>query len=122
MKQLPPSKPMKFELPSGRIVLIGKNNLQNDKLTFTAQPNEVWLHAKDMPGSHVIIVGEEPSDEDIFEAAKLAAAYSKGANSSQVPVDYTLRKYVRKPSGAKPGFVIYTHQHTLYVTPEARKV
>ena len=121
MKQLPPSKPMKFELPSGRIVLIGKNNLQNDKLTFTAQPNEIWLHAKDMPGSHVIIVGEDPSDEDIFEAAKLAAAYSKGANSSQVPVDYTLRKYVRKPSGAKPGFVIYTHQHTLYVTPEARK-
>ena len=121
MKQLPPSKPMKFELPSGRIVLIGKNNLQNDKLTFTAQPNEVWLHAKDMPGSHVIIVGEEPSDEDIVEAAKLAAAYSKGANSSQVPVDYTLRKYVRKPSGAKPGFVIYTHQHTLYVTPEPRK-
>lgn len=121
MKQLPPSKPMKFELSSGRIVLIGKNNLQNDKLTFTAQPNEIWLHAKDMPGSHVIIVGDDPSDEDIFEAAKLAAAYSKGANSSQVPVDYTQRKYVRKPSGAKPGFVIYTHQHTLYVTPEARK-
>lgn len=121
MKSLPPSKPMKFTSSTGRAILIGKNNLQNDKLTFTAQPNEIWLHVKDMPGSHVIIVGEEPDDQTILEAARLAAAYSKGANSSQVPVDYTLRKYVKKPSGAKPGFVIYTHQRTLYVTPEERK-
>ena len=121
LKQLPPSRPMKFTAASGRVILVGKNNLQNDKLTFTAQPNEVWLHAKDMPGSHVIIVGEDPDDATIREAAMLAAAYSKGANSSQVPVDYTLRKYVKKPGGAKPGFVIYTHQRTLYVTPEPRK-
>ena len=121
LKQLPPSRPMKFTAASGRVILVGKNNLQNDKLTFTAQPNEVWLHAKDMPGSHVIIVGEDPDDATILEAAMLAAAYSKGANSSQVPVDYTLRKYVKKPGGAKPGFVIYTHQRTLYVTPEPRK-
>ena len=118
MKQLPPSQPMKFTAPSGRVILVGKNNLQNDKLTFSADPNEIWLHAKDMPGSHVIIVGEDPDDETIVFAAKLAAAYSRGANSSNVPVDYTRRRFVKKPSGAKPGFVIYTNQRTLYVTPE----
>ena len=118
MKQLPPSQPMKFTAPSGATILVGKNNLQNDKLTFSADPNEIWLHAKDMPGSHVIIVGENPDDETIVYAAKLAAAYSKGANSSNVPVDYTRRRFVKKPSGAKPGFVIYTNQRTLFVTPE----
>ena len=117
MKQLPPSKPMRFTAPSGRAILVGKNNLQNDKLTGTAQPNEVWLHAKDMPGSHVIIVGEAPDEETILFAARLAALYSKGRTSSRVPVDYTLRRYVKKPSGAKPGFVIYTNQRTLYVEP-----
>lgn len=117
MKQLPPSKPMRFTAPSGRAVLVGKNNLQNDKLTGTAQPNEVWLHAKDMPGSHVIIVGEAPDEETILFAARLAALYSKGRTGSRVPVDYTLRRYVKKPSGAKPGFVIYTNQRTLYVEP-----
>ena len=117
IKQLPPSSPMKFVAPSGRVILVGKNNLQNDKLTATAQPDEVWLHAKDMPGSHVIIVGEDPDDDTILFAARLAAANSKGRASSRVPVDYTLRKYVRKPGGAKPGFVIYTHQRTLYVQP-----
>ena len=117
MKQLPPSRPMRFTSPGGRVILVGKNNLQNDKLTFTAQPDEVWLHAKDMPGSHVIIVDPEPSDADIAYAARLAAAYSKGGASSRVPVDYTLRKYVKKPGGAKPGFVIYTHQRTLSVEP-----
>lgn len=119
MKQLPPSQPMKFTAPSGAVILVGKNNLQNDKLTFSAEPDEIWLHAKDMPGSHVIIVGADPDAETLVFAAKLAAAYSKGAHSSNVPVDYTRRRYVKKPSGAKPGFVIYTHQRTLYVTPEA---
>ncbi len=117
LKQLPPSKPMRFTAPSGRVILVGKNNLQNDKLTGTAQPNEVWLHAKDMPGSHVIIVGEDPDEATIAYAARLAALYSKGRTSSRVPVDYTLRRFVRKPGGAKPGFVIYTNQHTLYVQP-----
>lgn len=117
MKQLPPSQPMRFTAPSGRTILVGKNNLQNDKLTATAQPNEVWLHAKDMPGSHVIIVGEDPDDETILFAARLAALYSKGRSSSRVPVDYTLRRHVKKPGGAKPGFVIYTNQRTLYVEP-----
>ncbi len=117
MKQLPPSKPMRFTAPSGRTILVGKNNLQNDKLTGTAQPNEVWLHAKDMPGSHVIIVGDDPDEETIVYAARLAALYSKGRGSSRVPVDYTLRRHVKKPGGARPGFVIYTNQHTLYVQP-----
>lgn len=118
-KSLPPSKPLKFTSPAGRTILVGKNNLQNDKLTFSADPNETWLHVKNMPGSHVIIVDPDPDDETLLYAAKLAATYSKGAGSSNVPVDYTLRKYVKKPSGARPGFVIYTHQHTLYVTPDA---
>ena len=118
IKQLPPSQPMKFTAPSGATVLVGKNNLQNDKLTFSAEPDEIWLHAKNMPGSHVVIVGENPDEETIFFAAKLAAAYSKGARSSNVPVDYTRRRFVKKPSGAKPGFVVYTNQRTLYVTPE----
>ena len=121
LKQLPPSQPMRFTAASGQAILVGKNNLQNDKLTFTAQPDEVWLHAKDMPGSHVIIVGERPDEATILEAARLAAAYSSGAASSRVPVDYTLRKYVKKPSGARPGFVIYTHQKTLFVAPDPRK-
>ena len=116
--ELPPSKPMRFALPNGRIILVGRNNLQNDKLTFTAHPDEIWLHAKDMPGSHAIIIGENPDDETIRAAAQIAAAYSKGAQSSNVPVDYTLRKYVKKPSGARPGFVIFTHQKTLYVHPD----
>ena len=117
IKALPPSAPMKFTSPTGRIILVGKNNIQNDKLTFTAEPNETWLHAKDMPGSHVIITGTDLDDETLLYAARLAAKYSKGGSGSHVPVDYTLRKYVKKPSGAKPGFVIYTHQHTLYVDP-----
>ncbi|MBR0463584.1 MAG: NFACT family protein [Clostridia bacterium] len=117
VKNLPPSKPLKMQASDGTVILIGKNNLQNDKLTFDAMPDEVWLHAKDIPGSHVIIVGENPSEKTIEEAAGLAAYYSKGRTGSRVAVDYTLRRYVKKPSGAKPGFVIYTHQRTLYVQP-----
>lgn len=117
IKQLPPSTPMKFTIPSGRVILVGKNNLQNDKLTATAQPNEIWLHAKDMPGSHVIIVGEDPDESTILLAARLAATYSSGKTAHRVPIDYTLRRYVKKPAGAKPGLVIYTNQHTLNVQP-----
>lgn len=121
LKQLPPSQPMRFESPAGRAILVGKNNLQNDKLTFTAEPDEIWLHAKDMPGSHVIIPGGEPDEATLLIAARLAARYSKGGTGSNVPVDYTRRKYVKKPSGAKPGFVIYTHQKTVYVNPYAEE-
>ncbi|MEG2859893.1 MAG: NFACT RNA binding domain-containing protein [Clostridia bacterium] len=117
LKQLPPSRPMHFRSSTGSDILVGRNNVQNEKLTQSAQANEIWLHAKDMPGSHVIIVGEDPAEQAIYEAALLAARYSKGGKSSRVPVDYTLRKYVKKPAGGKPGFVTFTHQHTLYVTP-----
>ena len=117
IKKLPPSQPLHMLSSGGRHILVGRNNLQNDKLTQTADPGETWLHAKDMPGSHVIIVGPDPDERTLLEAALLAARYSRGAASSQVPVDYTLRNYVKKPAGAKPGFVIYTHQRTLFVTP-----
>jgi Domain of unknown function (DUF814). len=85
-----------------------------------ADINDMWLHTKNIPGSHVIIKskGTKIPDSTILEAAKLAALHSKAKNSSNVPVDYTLRKYVKKPSGSKPGFVIYTNQKTLYVTPD----
>lgn len=117
MKALPPSQPMKFVSTDGDIILVGKNNLQNDKLTATAQPDEWWLHAKNMPGSHVIVVNTRPSERTLHEAACLAAYYSKGRTGSAVPVDYTQKKRVKKPAGAKPGFVIYTQQRTLYATP-----
>lgn len=117
MKALPPSQPMKFTSTDGDIILVGKNNVQNDKLTATAQPEEWWLHAKNMPGSHVIVVNTRPTERTLHEAACLAAYYSKGRTGHQVPVDYTQKKRVRKPAGAKPGFVIYTQQRTLYVTP-----
>jgi len=120
IKSLPPSKPLKFVSSEGSIILVGKNNLQNDKLTASAQPDEIWMHAKDMPGSHVIIVGENPGKVTMEEAASLAAWYSSGRTSGRVPIDYTKRRYVRKPGGAKPGFVIYTHQKTVIAQPRER--
>ena len=101
-------------------IIVGKNNVQNDRLTGAALGEETWLHAKDMPGSHVIVKSASPSDQTILQAAQLAATYSKGRQADKVPVDYTLRKYVKKPGGAKPGFVIYTHQQTLYVSPDEK--
>ena len=117
MKKLEPSKPMRFDSPTGIPILVGKNNLQNDKLTFTAEPNEWWLHAKDMPGSHVIVLSADPDEETLRMAARLAARYSKGASAGKVPVDMTRRRYVKKPAGAKPGFVIYTNQKTVLAEP-----
>ena len=117
MKKLPPSTPLRFTAPSGAEIFVGKNNRQNDELTFSAKPGYVWLHAKDMPGSHVIIARENPDEATIRYAASLAARYSSGRESGRVPVDYALKKYVKKPSGAKPGFVTYTNQKTLYAEP-----
>ena len=120
-KKTAPSKkpePFKFTAPDGTEILIGKNNAQNDRLTFKiAAPDDIWLHTKEITGSHVIIRcgGVEPSAETLLFAAELAAKFSKAAGSSKVPVDYTLCKFVKKPSGAKPGFVIFTNQKTLYV-------
>lgn len=122
MKKLPPSQPLHFVSSAGVDILVGKNNLQNDELTRSARPGETWLHAKDIPGSHVIVVGEDPDEATLREAALLAAYYSKACASSNVPVDYTLKRYVKKPAGARPGFVIYTHHRTLCVTPTQEAV
>ncbi len=116
-KALPKSKPYHYRSSDGIDIYVGKNAAQNDRLTGEARANETWLHAKDMPGSHVIIrtEGEAPR-QTLLEAAILAAWYSKGQNSSNVPIDYTFRRYVKKPGGAAPGMVIYTNQHTLFMT------
>ena len=101
-------------------ILVGKNNRQNDYITTVlASKNDLWFHVKNIPGSHVIVMcrGESVSDETIKKAAMLAAKNSKASASSQVPVDYTPVKYVKKPNGAKPGMVIYTTNKTVYVTP-----
>lgn len=104
-------------------IYVGKNNTQNDYLTNkTAGPNETWLHTKDIPGSHVVIRATEFGDATLEEAAMLAAHYSQARSSSLVPVDYTLIRYVKKPSGAKPGFVIYDHQKTLFITPDEQRI
>jgi len=118
--KVPESKPHHFVSDDGVDIFVGKNNVQNDRLTGAALGEETWLHAKDMPGSHVIVKSASPSDQTILQAAQLAATYSKGRQADKVPVDYTLRKYVKKPGGAKPGFVIYTHQQTLYVSPDEK--
>lgn len=103
----------------GDTILVGKNNKQNDYLTNKkAKKSYIWLHTKDIPGSHVVIFSENPSEETIKEAAMLAGYFSKAGNSGQIPVDYTLIKHVHKPSGAKPGFVTYDNQKTLYATPD----
>ncbi len=123
-RQDKPSAPFRFMTEDGKIILVGKNNYQNDRLTFhMAAPDDLWLHAKDIPGSHVILRldSEEPSEESLHGAALLAAHFSKAQDSSNVPVDYTYRRYVKKPSGSRPGFVIFTHQKTLYVTPTAEE-
>lgn len=107
----------------GAAIYVGKNNTQNDFLTSRlAHPNDTWLHTKDIPGSHVVIRGSAFGDATLEEAAQLAAYYSQAQHSSQVPVDYTLIRHVRKPNGAKPGFVIYEQQKTLYVTPDAERI
>lgn len=120
-----PARPFHFRAPDGTDILVGKNNYQNDKLTFkTARYNDTWFHTKDIPGSHVVLQngGTEPSEEDILLAASLAAHFSKARGSSKIPVDYTEIRYVKKPSGSKPGFVIFTNQKTLYITPDEAKL
>lgn len=113
------SKPEQFHTSDGTLVLVGKNNLQNDRLSFkTANKNEIWLHVKDIPGSHVVIRDTNPSEQTILEAAQLAAYFSKGRDSDNVPVDYLPVKRLHKPNGAKPGFVTFTGQNTIRVTPK----
>lgn len=110
-----------YRISDGSIVLVGKNNTQNDLLTFkVATAKDIWLHTKDIPGSHVIlkIKNQAPSTKTIQEAAILAAYHSKAKLSANVPVDFTAVKYVKKRNKAKPGMVIYTHQNTVFVTPD----
>lgn len=120
------TEPLRYVSTSGYEILVGKNNRQNDTLTLkTARAADIWLHTKDIAGSHVIIRTAEkgaPDKETIMEAAELAAYHSKGRSSSQVPVDYTAVKFVKKPAGAKPGMVIFTNNKTVYVTPDEETV
>lgn len=112
--------PLEFTSSDGYKILVGRNNRQNDLLTLkTAAKNDIWLHTKDIHGSHTIIVSNNTTvpQSTIVQAAQLAAWHSKAQNSSKVPVDYTLVKYVSKPNGAKPGMVIYVNNKTLYVNP-----
>ncbi len=112
--------PYAYTLTSGKKVFAGRNNKENDWLTLKkASSTDLWFHTKDIPGSHVILFTEglEASEEDLFEAAAVAAWHSKGNSSENVPVDYTRVKYVKKPAGSKPGMVIFTHNKTLYVNP-----
>ncbi|MCR8745306.1 Rqc2 family fibronectin-binding protein [Romboutsia lituseburensis] len=114
------TKPHEFISSDGFKIFVGKNNKQNDHLTLkVADNNDIWLHTKNIPGSHVIIKceGKEVSDETLFEGAMLAAYFSKSKMSAQVPVDYTKKKNIKKPNGAKPGMVIYETNNTIYVTP-----
>lgn len=114
------SAPYHYLSSDGFEILVGKNNLQNDELTLKqASKSDLWFHTKIIPGSHVIIrcYGKEASETAIKEAAMIAAYHSKAKGSSQVPVDYTVVRNVKKPNGAKPGMVIYSTNHTVYVTP-----
>ncbi|MCM3209412.1 Rqc2 family fibronectin-binding protein [Bacillus licheniformis] len=108
-----------YESSSGETILVGKNNKQNEYLTMKlAARDHIWLHTKDIPGSHVVIQSTDPDEQTILEAAQIAAYYSKAKNSASVPVDYTKIRHVKKPNGAKPGFVTYDSQQTVFVTPD----
>ncbi|HHV57034.1 MAG TPA: fibronectin/fibrinogen-binding protein [Firmicutes bacterium] len=122
----PRSEPWSFLSTDGWTILVGRNNRQNDRLTLRlARPHDLWLHAQNIPGSHVVVrcpEGREPPETTLYQAALLAAYHSRARLSSRVPVDYTRCRHVRKPAGARPGFVIYDHQRTLYVTPSAENL
>ena len=115
---------LQFVTPDGMRVLCGKNNVQNEYITHRlAEKQDYWFHAKQVPGSHVLLVteGREPTDLDFTTAAEIAAYYSK-AEGDNVAVDYVLAKHVKKPAGSKPGFVIYHTNWTAYVTPNGEKI
>ena len=108
--------PYRFRAADGAEIVVGKNAVQNDRITLHARAHETWLHAQGVAGSHVIIkTEEEPSDETLLFAAKLAAYFSKGRNHPSFPIDYTKRKHVKKKSGTPAGFVIYQHFKTIYI-------
>lgn len=120
-KTAPPIKPKAFISDDGFTILVGRNNIENDRLTTkVAKGSDIWMHTKNIAGSHVIVVceGKTPPDTTLEQAAILAALHSKAADGKQVPVDYTQAKNVHKPAGAKPGFVIYETNRTAYVDPD----
>ena len=113
--------PLEFKTSQGLTVLVGRNNIQNDKLTFkTGRKGDIWLHAQKCPGSHVLLVadGGEVPDDAIVEAAEIAAYYSSAKDGTVVTVDYTDVKNIKKPNGAKPGFVIYYTYYSVNVKPK----
>ncbi|MDR0570194.1 MAG: NFACT family protein [Clostridiales Family XIII bacterium] len=119
-KRAEKAAPWAYQAVGGRVILAGRNNSDNDALTFKkASAKDLWFHTKDIPGSHVILRtdGAEPGEEAIFQAAAVAAWHSAARASENVPVDYTLVKFVKKPSGAKPGMVVFTNNRTVYVKP-----
>lgn len=117
------SQPEKFYATDGTMIEVGKNNLQNERLSMkTAAKSDIWMHTKDIPGSHVIIHSDNPSDETLTEGAMLAAYFSKARESANVPVDYLPVRRLRKPNGAKPGFVIFEGQTTISVTPTLAEI
>ena len=112
------SKPHHFVSSDGIDIYVGKNNLQNDYLSLKfANKNHLWLHAKDIPGSHVIVCSFDVPDKTLEEAAIIAGFYSKGKDSSKLPIDYTKVKELKKPNGSKPGMVIYHTNKTLIINP-----
>lgn len=114
-----PSKPRLFITPDNTRILVGRNNTQNDQLSMKqANKNYWWMHAKDIPGAHVIIEHDNPSVDTLDYAAMIAAFYSKARDSANVPVDLVQVRHLRKPNGARPGFVIYEGQQTLFSTPK----
>lgn len=119
-----PARPLEFRTSAGLRVLVGRSNRQNDRLTHDADRRDIWLHTQKIHGAHVILCtgGREADEESLREAAGLAAWYSQGKSSANVPVDYTVVKNVKKPAGARPGMVTYTNFRTLYVTPEEAEI
>ena len=121
--KIPPSKPLEFVTSGGYKVLCGKNNTQNDILTFkTAAKGDLWFHVKGAPGSHVVLFcdGDEPPEKDYTEAAVIAATYSGIGERGQVPVDYTRIKNIKKPPVSKPGYVTYSTNYTAYVSSDEK--
>ena len=119
----PATKPMEFRSTSGLRISVGRNNLQNDRLT-TKQAGkwDYWFHTQKIHGAHVILWtdGQKPDEQSLHEAACLAAWFSQGSQGKKIPVDYTPVKFVKKPAGARPGMVVYTTYQTAYVDPDPK--
>lgn len=121
-RRAPAPKSRSYPLDGGATVVVGRTNQDNDRVTFkVARPDDLWFHARGVPGAHVVLRGGggRPTAEEIERAASIAAWFSKARGSGAVPVDYTARRHVRKPKGSRPGYVVYEREHTVHVRPEA---